>query len=370
MSLSPLTGEEMLNEPLSKGRYHEYNEPGLGFYCIAGNLQELGFEYGKQLQCVGYMPPREGDIFLNELETKRLLALARSKVYWAQQDSKPQLFFLLRRDYEDAQAEFDRIGQHYDLVFVDVLHRDAKQLTWHEKSLKTLVNIVTALDGSRGGAGPFSRPTASNPDSNARRNQVAAIFYGCAEEDVIVTFQILTEKGLLSGSGDPSRPITILAKGYEVYDEYRRGIPKATRDCFLICRFVSELDRVYDAVYKEIGDECEPSIRINRVKDVHHVDKIDDRIIEDIRRSLIVFVDLTQNNFNVGFEAGYALALDKVIVWTRSEEEKAEPIPFDIAMQNVLYYDPENLEEFKSALKSRIEAALRKAGGQSFGANY
>jgi hypothetical protein len=75
----------------------------------------------------------------------------------------------------------------------------------------------------------------------------------------------------------------------------------------------------------------------------------------------VVLVDLTEQNFNVAFEAGYALALNKPIVWMKKKEPDGLKMPFDIYTYNCLEWDPSNLESFRQDLKFRLLAALQKA---------
>jgi hypothetical protein len=49
----------------------------------------------------------------------------------------------------------------------------------------------------------------------------------------------------------------------------------------------------------------------------------------------------TDHNFNLAFEAGYALALNKPIVWTQKNDGKEFRLPFDIQSQNILLWHPD-----------------------------
>lgn len=82
------------------------------------------------------------------------------------------------------------------------------------------------------------------------------------------------------------------------------------------------------------------------------------------RAASFVLVDLSDNNFNVGFEAGYALALGKPIVFTMQKPEGELKLPFDIQSHNILVYDAADHSEFKEQLPFRIAAALGKAREQ------
>jgi nucleoside 2-deoxyribosyltransferase len=122
---------------------------------------------------------------------------------------------------------------------------------------------------------------------------------------------------------------------------------------------------MYREVYGKIGENGRVPIRIYRVSDKHHIDRIDDRILSQIQKAPVVIVDLTEENFNVAFEAGYALSQGKPIVWTKQHSEGKLELPFDIQSHNILLYNPEKLTEFNENLEFRILAALSKAKEKS-----
>lgn len=88
---------------------------------------------------------------------------------------------------------------------------------------------------------------------------------------------------------------------------------------------------------------------------VEHVEKIDDRIVAEIRRSAFVVADLTGHRQNVYYEAGFAAALGKRVIYTCAEAEK-EPPHFDLRQFNILIWkDQADLAE---RLRYRIEAVI------------
>ncbi len=100
---------------------------------------------------------------------------------------------------------------------------------------------------------------------------------------------------------------------------------------------------------------------VRRVKDIHHVDKIDDRICAEIQGATIVLVDLIDDNFNVGFEAGYALALGKAVVWAKKKGTTGLQMPFDIYTYNCIEWEAADHASFREILGYRMRAALEKA---------
>jgi len=56
------------------------------------------------------------------------------------------------------------------------------------------------------------------------------------------------------------------------------------------------------------------------VDELDHREKICDRMLAEIRRSQVVIADFTRHSQNVYFEAGFALALGRLVIWTCCED--------------------------------------------------
>lgn len=97
-----------------------------------------------------------------------------------------------------------------------------------------------------------------------------------------------------------------------------------------------------------------------------HVNRIDDEIIADIRRSRFVVADFTHGEKGVRggvyFEAGFSQGLGLPVIWTCREdmlsEESESKLHFDIRQYNFLGWSENNLGDFKNRLQKRIEAIL------------
>ncbi|WP_250634191.1 hypothetical protein [Pinirhizobacter soli] len=63
--------------------------------------------------------------------------------------------------------------------------------------------------------------------------------------------------------------------------------------------------------------------RPHRVDSAPHVERIDWKIISDIRASRFVVADVTTHRNGVYFEAGYALGIDRKVIWTVHEDDLA-----------------------------------------------
>ena len=96
-----------------------------------------------------------------------------------------------------------------------------------------------------------------------------------------------------------------------------------------------------------------------RVDKDDHIDKIDDKIIAEIRRSRFIVADFTHGGEGarggVYFEAGFALGFGKPVFYT-CRKDQIENVHFDTRQYNhILWETPEELRE---ALANRIRAVL------------
>ena len=86
-----------------------------------------------------------------------------------------------------------------------------------------------------------------------------------------------------------------------------------------------------------------------------HNDKIDDRIIAEIRKSSILVADYTGRRGGVYFEAGFAMGLGIPVIWTCRDSEIDEA-HFDTWQSNhVVWNDPADQQE---KLSDRIAATI------------
>jgi nucleoside 2-deoxyribosyltransferase len=92
-----------------------------------------------------------------------------------------------------------------------------------------------------------------------------------------------------------------------------------------------------------------------RVDEAQYNEKIDDRIIADIRKSGLVLADFTQHKAGVYFEAGFALGLGVPVIWICRESD-IESTHFDTRQYNHIVWT--NAQDLKEKLVARIEATV------------
>lgn len=356
MSLSPVTGQPLAEEPLFQDFIQFFNEPIIGRYAISEFLRQDGLGWGQRLTL--------DHLKLNEKDTKRLLSMIATHAREAAlTGAPPPLIFT-----ETAKSSLADGGHLRDGLFfkwrvwtVEGLWQELQALTLEEKAERTLVNLTRAEQEV--GLGvlmriPFGKDEPPRGNWDDGRINIAGLAYGCTPAESFVAVQYLREEGLIETKLES---IYITPKGYVKASRVANGRAEVVPRGFVICRFTDGVDAVYDTVYSNAKLPTGEQVTLLRVKDIHHVEKIDDKIMAEIRAASFVLVDLSDNNFNVGFEAGYALALGKPIVFTMQKPKGELKLPFDIQSHNILVYDESDHTEFKEQLPFRIAAALDKA---------
>ncbi|MCK4764106.1 MAG: hypothetical protein KAW12_18045 [Candidatus Aminicenantes bacterium] len=175
------------------------------------------------------------------------------------------------------------------------------------------------------------------------------LFYAKNSGDLDYCLKRAREHGYLQNSASKFR---LTLDGWQRVEELQRKKIES-RQAFVAMKFSDDLKSIwtegFEPALKETGYK---PIRLDFVE---HNDRIDDKIIAEIRKSGLLVADLTGNNAGVYFEAGFALGLDIPVIWT-CRSDFIEKIHFDTRQYNYIVW--ENPAELNEKLKNRIEATL------------
>jgi hypothetical protein len=161
----------------------------------------------------------------------------------------------------------------------------------------------------------------------------------------------LVNEDLISGEDTHSK---LTMKGWELVSpaEVAGGIPGR---CFAAMAFDPSMNDAYELGIKAaIVEDCklpEP-VRLDRVQ---HNDNISNRILADIRLSQFVVADFTFQRGGVYFEAGFAMALGRPVIWTCRDDWFKET-HFDTQQFNHIVW--KDVQELRSNLRDRILATI------------
>lgn len=162
----------------------------------------------------------------------------------------------------------------------------------------------------------------------------------------------------LSETG-PLFSLTLTMKGWEYYDELKRG-HEDSRKAFMAMQFGdNELNRIFEKTLKpameQVGFKLFNLADRNRLK----AGLIDDRMRVEIQSSAIVLADLTHQNAGAYWEAGYAEGLGKPVIYTCSKKVfDREKTHFDTNHHLTIVWDPEKNDEAMEDLKATVRATL------------
>jgi hypothetical protein len=153
---------------------------------------------------------------------------------------------------------------------------------------------------------------------------------------------------------DPARRTSfrITAKGWQRLRELAKTGKDPNR-AFVAMSFAPELLSAWiNGIKLALEDLGFSPIRIDQT---HGEDKIDDRIVAEIRRSGLLVADFTGHRGGVYFEAGFAMGLGIPVVWTCKKSD-VEAAHFDTRQQQHLLW--ETPEDLRAKLVNHIAARI------------
>ena len=163
---------------------------------------------------------------------------------------------------------------------------------------------------------------------------------------------------------NPLGTCLLTVEGYKKLEEIEKPNQDSTR-VFVAMWFDPSMDEVWDKGIKPaIAEAGYEPVRIDQKE---HMDKIDDEIIAEIRRSRFVVADFTHGKINdkslhkkkrgarggVYYEAGFAQGLGIGVIFT-CREDQIDDVHFDTRQYPHIRWS--RAEELKKALKNRIPA--------------
>ena len=165
----------------------------------------------------------------------------------------------------------------------------------------------------------------------------------------------------------------ITVEGYAHLAELDKAATDSSQ-AFVAMWFDESVEDVYqDGIETGIRDAgYKPLI----IKQKHHIRKIDDEIIAEIRRSRFLVADFTYKDIqeienckdkeelkkvgargSVYYEAGFAHGLNIPVIFT-CRADLVEKVHFDTRQYNHITWEPGKLDEFSKALSDRISAVI------------
>lgn len=176
--------------------------------------------------------------------------------------------------------------------------------------------------------------------------------------ELVALLQMLAQMGWLTeqDSTMTGHNFTLTASGWLKTEELTARLPDSSQ-AFVAMWFNPAMEPAYEQGIKRAIEEV--GYRSRRIDKKEHVNKIDDEIIAEIRKSKFLVADFTCEKEKVRggvyFEAGFAMALPIPVIWTCSKDSLGD-VHFDTRQYNhIVWETPEGLCD---ALKARIGAVI------------
>jgi len=149
-------------------------------------------------------------------------------------------------------------------------------------------------------------------------------------------------------------PVAITADGWDYLEERERHIEERTQ-AFVAMSFSEDMKSIWEGpIYNAI---IKAGYKPYRVDAEPHSERIDAKIISEIKNSRFVVADVTEQKLGVYFEAGYAIGLGLTVLWCVREDD-LENVHFDTRQYNHIVW--ETADDLETQLYDFICAIIGK----------
>ena len=192
------------------------------------------------------------------------------------------------------------------------------------------------------------------PDSRDRLDLPLKIAMGVSysdiSEQVSSLLRLMLDRDWLSRGSIANRKFYFLAPVGRLHLEELELSSLNSATAFVAMWFSNDLQQSWEEGFKvaltNVG--YDPI----RVDEIEHVGRIDDQIMNQIRKSRFVVADFTGHRGGVYFEAGYAMGLGIPVFWTCRADD-IDNLHFDIRQYNNIVW--KSSEELRLRLEARVE---------------
>lgn len=185
--------------------------------------------------------------------------------------------------------------------------------------------------------------------------------WAAGEEEFLYLLRSLSDRGLVRRTdGHPNLEdsfffkVEITSDGWSFLDQHARNAAISDQ-VFVAMSFKPELNSAWvNGISPAL---VKAQFRPYRVDAEPHIDRIDTKIITEIKNSRFLVADVTQQRPGVYFEAGYALGLGIPVFWcVRTDDLKN--VHFDTRQYNHIVW--ENVEQLADQLYLYVSAVVGK----------
>jgi nucleoside 2-deoxyribosyltransferase len=184
--------------------------------------------------------------------------------------------------------------------------------------------------------------------------------WASAPEELLFYVRYLIERVLLARTDDEgtqafddmSVSVEVTADGWEYLDQHDQRAVELSQ-AFVAMSFSESMKMVWEQAIKTAIKEA--GYKAYRVDAEPHIDRIDAKIIAEIKNSLFVVADVTEQKRGVYFEAGYAIGIGLPVIWCVKKDDLTN-VHFDTRQYNHVVW--ESIQELKEKLYDIICAVI------------
>ena len=185
------------------------------------------------------------------------------------------------------------------------------------------------------------------------------IAWATSADEFAYLLSALIDRGLIHGPerfNNPWCSFVITPTGWDALDEMRRS-SRNSNQVFVAMSFAKELVPVWsDGIMPALERAGYKAFRVDRE---HHLDRIDAKIMVEIKNSKFVVADVTDQRHGVYFEAGYGLGLGLPVIWSVRDND-LKNVHFDTRQYNHIVWHCE--VDFQEQLYNRVVAVIGGPG--------
>ncbi len=272
----------------------------------------------------------------------------------------------------ERNAAFGRLQEEEEKETPELTTASIREIARRRPALRVEERIDRALQvihKSPKGIRP-TLETSRGPTIAQQIDEPQALFMAATEcgswPDMVWFVSELKNSGLVVTTkmmGDPRHVLTL--KGLSRLET--GGQAEVSKTAFVAMWFGQEVGDAYETgigpAIRKAGYE---PVRIDRQE---HADRIDDRIIAEIRRARFLVCDLTcgllpdgkadtaVHRGGVYYEVGFAHGLGKRVIWT-CRSDLIDHVHFDLRQYNCILWEKGKEDELREALHNRIQAVI------------
>jgi hypothetical protein len=206
----------------------------------------------------------------------------------------------------------------------------------------------------------YQKTTYLGEKINLNRIEFTGITYSQLDNEVRFLADLLASKGLVEiFKVTTDFSVSLTPAGYAFIEDHSRSLRSDGETAFVAMWFSECMEIPYKTAIKVAIERC--NYLPIRIDEVPHHDRIDDRILRAINECKFLVADLTGQRGGVYFEAGYALALRKPVIWTCKDTD-FENIHFDVRQYNCIKWSNESdlLDQLEDRLVSLFGRKIKE----------